>query len=331
MMKRIVYTIVVAIVFLVILVLLPLQPKAKGEPLLGFTFSVIAAEYLRLDPLQVLQQAMQDLQPDLVRIPLYWDRIEIEEGVYDWSEVDAQLSTLTRYQAQAILAIGHKLPRWPECHIPDWVDQTNATTAQSALKSFLTIATEKYKDYPSLYAWQVENEALFAFGDCPAWSNDRSFLRDEIETVKSIDPITPVFTSDSGELSLWWRTSTLPVDGISISLYRVVYNKRFIHWPVNSYYYRLRKAVVALFQKRFIISELQTEPWGSAPVDQISDEEIGQSFPVQALQERLDFARSVRADAILAWGVEWWYYRNVTQGDSRYWEQAKQIFNTHAR
>lgn len=312
-------------------VVLPIQPKAIGSPLLGFTYSVSAAEYLGLDPKQTFEHVVLDLQPELVRLPLYWDRIEAVQGVYDWGEIDTQLNYLQPLDTQALLVIGHKLPRWPECHLPSWLDAHDAQTSQESLMRFLEAATERYKDHPSLYAWQVENEALFAFGDCPAWSKDRDFLRREVRLVKEIDSNTPVFTSDSGEMSLWWRTTSLPVDGISISLYRVVYNKTFIHWPVNPYYYKFRKAIVHLFNKRFIISELQTEPWGSGPVDRISDEEIEQSFPVEALRERIDFARTIEADAILAWGVEWWYYRRVTQGDERYWEQAKDVFNPHGR
>lgn len=327
------FAIVVAILFgmMLIFVLLPIRPKVVGDPLLGFTYSVSAAEYLGLDPKQTFEQSVMDLRPELVRLPLYWDRIEAVQGTYNWAEIDAQMDFLQSHDTQALLAIGHKLPRWPECHLPSWLDANDVEASQQALMSLLKAAAKRYKDHPSLYAWQVENEALFAFGDCPSWSNDRDLLKKEIQLVKGIDTNTPVFTSDSGEMSLWWRTTSLPVDGISISLYRVVYNKSFIHWPVNPYYYKLRKAIVHLFNKRFIISELQTEPWGSGPVDMISNEEIEQSFPVEALQERIDFARAIQADAILAWGVEWWYYRGVTQGDNRYWEQAKQVFNPHGR
>ena len=325
-LTKIVGAVLLVAVLLTILVFLPLHPSPKGPVQLGFTFSVHAAEYLGIDPDEALHAAVADLKPGLMRIPVYWDLVEEKRGTYDWSVIDRQLSILQQGNAKALLAIGHKLPRWPECHMPDWVDDLNKSSAQEAIRDYLTAAVEHYKDRDVVAAWQVENEALFPFGDCPNWSSDRDMLKSEIELVRTLDSSRDIYTTDSGALSLWWRTSTLPVDGIAISLYRAVFNQRVIHWRVNPYFYRLRKALVSPFIKHFMVSELQLEPWGPAPVDALTQEQIDASLTTADFAKRIRFARETGADTVLAWGVEWWYYKLMHDHDDQYWEAAKKAF-----
>lgn len=309
-----------------LLVFLPIHPKGNPQAKLGFTFSVHAARYLGIDPDRALSAAVQDFKPELVRIPVYWDLVSPKQGEYDWSIIDRQLDILQKGGAKAMLAIGHKLPRWPECHTPAWAKELSPDEGRAAVLNYLTAVVDQYRDNPVLEIWQVENEALFPFGECPAWAADRGFLNEEIALVRERDAKTPIYTTDSGELSLWWRTSTLPVDGIAISLYRAVYNKRVIRWRVNPLFYSLRRALIQPFTPGFMISELELEPWGPHPVDKLTEQEIAASFTSAELPERIQFARETGAQTILAWGVEWWYYRVMNNDDPSYWETAKRVF-----
>ncbi len=311
---------------LLLFVFLPLHPQPNANAKLGFTFSIHAARYLGLDPDVALKAAVTDLKPALVRIPAYWDLVEAEQGRFDWSAMDRQLDILKAGDSHAMLAIGAKLPRWPECHLPEWMIGLDDASAQQATRDYVSAAVSHFSGNETVAIWQVENEALFPFGECPSWSSDRDFLKSEIELVRGLDATRDIYTSDSGELSLWWRTASLPVDGIAISLYRAVYNQRVIRWRVNPYFYRVRLAIIRPFVKHFMISELETEPWGPMPVDQLTQADIDASFTPAELAQRIRFARETGAEAVLAWGVEWWYYRLIHDQDMTYWNAAKNAF-----
>jgi hypothetical protein len=324
-MKRLAISLAIVVLSLLVLVLAPI-PSKQSKPKLGFTYSWYAADYLRIDIEAAFQAALDELKPDIIRIPLYWPRIETEPGIYDWTAYDKQIAMLEERGIMAVLAVGHKLPRWPECFLPAWLDQNDEIAMEERLNAYLTEVVNRYDYSPALYAWQVENEALFPFGDCPAWSPDKTRLTREIELVQSLDPQHPVYTTDSGELSLWWNSASLPIDGLGISVYREVYgNGRIMRWPVNAYYYKIRRALIRPFVDGFMISELQTEPWGARPVDQLSAEEIAASFTPQEIAERVDYASRLGADVVLAWGVEWWYYMRE-HGDPTYWQEAQNVF-----
>lgn len=323
-MKRVFQGIFAFFVLFLLLVLLPI-PAPKREAKLGFTFSLTAAEYLGLPPEVVLEQALNDFKPQFVRIPVYWHLVEPEQGLYDWQAYDRQLQLLEKHGAKAILAIGYKLPRWPECHIPAWMPHSAEADTEPML-SYLQAAVEHFQSSAVVAAWQVENEALFPFGECPAWAGSQDLLSEELLLVRSLDNTRPIITTDSGELSLWWQTAALPIDSLGISVYRAVYSfDKIVHWPVNPYYYRLRSLLVRPFVRGFMVSELQLEPWGSRPVNELPPAEIQASFDSDEMQERFDFASRLGADTILAWGVEWWYYMKQS-GQAEYWEAAKKAF-----
>ncbi len=326
------WLIIVLVVFVPILLfavvsVLPIAPASNEDAVLGYTFSIRAAEALGLDWREAYRNSLKDLNPKVIRLPVYWDRLQPAAGAFDWTETDEQMAALVGTDTKVILAIGRKLPRWPECHVPGWVGELESVEAKQALREMLSEVVRRYQGHEALNAWQVENEALFPFGECPLWSKGRSLLREEVDLVRSIDTDHDVYTTDSGELSLWLRTTSLPIDGLGISLYRVVYDTKYRYWPVNPYFYRLRMRALKPFVGTFLISELQMEPWGPRPVQELSTSEAYRSFSPIDVASRIDFARRTGADTILAWGVEWWYYMHKQNLDQQYWQEAIRVFN----
>lgn len=316
----------VALVFLLVSVL-PLKPDRNEDARLGYTFSIKAAQALNLDWRETYRAALADLKPDVVRLSAYWDLIEPQQGVYDWAALDEQLAMLEGTDTRVILAVGHKLPRWPECHIPEWARQLNEQQARQAVLIMVQAVVERYKGNGRIESWQVENESLFRFGDCPSWSNDRSFLKQELTLVRSLDTVRQLSTSESGELGFWSATATLPLDTLGVSLYRAVYNNGYHYWPLNPWFYRARMWLWShLAVDHIFISELQMEPWGPKPVQELSMEEIYKSFSPLDVADRIDFARRTGADTILAWGVEWWYYMRKSNSQPEYWQKATEVF-----
>jgi hypothetical protein len=309
-------------------VVLPIEPPLNPLAKIGVTFSPRAATFLGLNWKQAYIQMLSDLDPDVIRIPIYWNVLEAERDRYDWSDFDFQLQALENRDTEIILAIGHKLPRWPECHIPEWAKSLQTDEVEAELFEMVEDVVRKYKDHPNVTTWQVQNEVLFPFGECPEWSGSRDRLKRLIQLVQSLDTKNKVTTSDSGELSLWLKTSTLPIDALEISLYRAVYDEShdYFYWPTNPYFYKLHAFFVRPFVDDIIISELQMEPWGPAPVDELGYDDIYRSFSPLDFDERLDFAQRTGASTILTWGVEWWYYMKEVQDNPLYWDRAIKYF-----
>ena len=50
----------------------------------------------------------------------YWDEIEQTQGVYDFTNISWQLEEAQKRDVNVMLAIGRKVPRYPECFQPEW-------------------------------------------------------------------------------------------------------------------------------------------------------------------------------------------------------------------
>lgn len=88
----------------------------------GVTFSRLFAEYMGLDWKANYTALLDDLKVKRFRIPIYWTEIEKQQGKYSFEDIDWQIEQAGMRNAQVVAVLGQKQPRWPECHIPDWVD-----------------------------------------------------------------------------------------------------------------------------------------------------------------------------------------------------------------
>lgn len=304
------------------------NPPPIDDVKLGVTFSDKYAESLGLDWREVYISILDDLGVRKLRIPVYWDQVEKRSSAYDWSDVDWMLEEAGKRDADVILAIGHKTPRWPECHTPKWAKILSKEELHQRILRIVRREVEHFRDFESVVMWQVENEPLFHFGECP--SPDRELLKEEVELVRSLDG-RPIMVTDSGELSTWVRTASLG-DVLGISMYRLVWNKNlgFLFWPLTPRYYSERVALVHQVVDRVIISELQAEPWFSKPFEETSIEEQYETMNLPHLRSNIDFARRTGADEVYLWGVEWWYWlRN--QGHADFYTAAQELFRGKIR
>ena len=92
----------------------------KAELEYGVTFSKKQAQNLGFNWREVYLSVFDDLGVKKIRLPAYWDEVESQEGSFFWEDLDWQINEATKRQAKVILAVGARLPRWPECHLPDW-------------------------------------------------------------------------------------------------------------------------------------------------------------------------------------------------------------------
>lgn len=294
----------------------------------GVTFSDKYAEEIGLDPQQVLTVLLDELRVKKFRLMAYWDKIEKIKDSYDFTNLDWQLNEIEKRGGEISLVIGHRLPRWPECHWPAWTFKLNQAERQEEVLELLNIIVDRYKGNQIVTSWQVENEPfLRVFGECPRPDND--FFKKEIELVRSLDS-RPVVVTESGELSTWLKASSL-ADYIGTSVYRITWNKRwgYFYYPLPpSHYYLKAKAVKLLTSVDDIfISEMQMEPWLGMPALQTPLGEQYRSMNAQRFQKNLNYVKRTGLSPVYLWGVEWWYWLKE-QGDSSIWNLAKKIWSS---
>lgn len=292
----------------------------------GATYSHIHAAYLGLDERETYLAVLDDLGVKNIRLPVYWNHVETSKDVYDWSLTDFFMDEAAKRNVNVTMVIGYKVPRWPECHIPDWVkNPDDEHVLEPVLDDYLTEIVRRYKGHPALSRWQIENEALFPFGECPTL-DDPGLFRREIELVRSLDEAHPIQLTVSGEQEFWVNLAG-PADIIGTSLYRFVAHEKFgvIQIPIAPWWYSLKTLIVSPWVKEVVISELQAEPWFEEGKIPEAVEEAYQMFPVERLREHVAYARATKIREVFFWGVEWWYYLHK-QGDGRLWEEGRHIF-----
>jgi hypothetical protein len=295
----------------------------EREIQLGLTFSKKYATELGLDWRETYLAILDDLGARALRVPVYWDDIESTPGQFSFVDVDWQLREAGKRGAKVVLVVGMKVPRWPECHFPDWTKELAETALRDRVVIMLRETVRHFSRSPDFSAWQIENEPFFSFGNCPPF--DRKFLQGEVDLVRTIDP-RPIIITDAGELSDWIRAATM-ADILGISTYRHVWNRYIGHifWPSTPKWYSSRIKVVRQFVDTVIVSELQAEPWSPGPIRDWNIAEQLKHMNPERLNDNVAFARSMGISEVYLWGGEWWYWLK-TQDHSEMWEAAKRLF-----
>ncbi len=300
-------------IFLVAINIQNEQAFQSQKQLIGVSYSPDYAKTLGLDPQQTYLSILQDLKIKAIRLPAYWDNIEPEKDQHDFTDLDWYLQKAQENHVQVILAVGYKLPRWPECRAPKWVDPENLPNLRREQLDMVEQVVRRYNSHPEISSFQIENEPFFDFGICP--KADPDFFRGEVKFVKSITQ-KPVTVTDAGELSSW-KDAVQASDIFGTTLYRVVEAPWFgpFQYPLRPWLYRTKSDLVhKLFapkNQKTIVAELQAEPWATQPLSEIPIKKQSDSFTVKQLNEAVTFARQTGFDESYLWGVEWWYYMSA--------------------
>ncbi len=301
--------------------------KENANAKLGVTFSLRYAGDIGLNWREAYLATLDDLGVKKIRIPVYWDLTEPKEGEYNFADLDWQLEEAQKRNAEIILAIGQKVPRWPECAIPEYVKNDDAKR-KTELAKFIEVVVNRYKNNPSVRYWQVENEPFLKFGECPAL--DVNLLDNEIAIVRKIDPSRKIIITDSGELSLWTNAEKR-ADIFGTTMYRTIYSNKygFYTYPIGPRFFQFKYWMNRLIvgQKNAIVIELQAEPWiaGWTTNQPLANQFV--SMNVDKLRENVSFAKKVGFPEIYLWGVEWWYWLKITQNHPELWNTAREMFH----
>ena len=294
----------------------------------GVVFSQKHSKFLGLDWKENYLAILDDLKVRHLKLIVYWDLVEKEEGSYDFEDIDWQIKEAESRGAEVLLVFGRRVPRWPECHFPDWAKEMPEKERKEKLLKLIEKIVLRYRDNEAITSWQVENEPFFPFGHCPP--PDEELLKKEIELVKSLDnKKRQIILTESGEFSPWTKAAKLG-DIVGHTLYRKVWFEqfnRYFSYPLPPVFYH-RKAwlIDKMFSKKVICVELQAEPWGQVLLYDLSPEEQEKTMNLKRFKDVIEFARNTGEDTFYLWGSEWWYWMKEIQENGAIWNESKNLF-----
>jgi hypothetical protein len=300
----------------------------------GVTFSELFAKQMKIDWQKSYLGILDDLKIRNLRLIAYWPQVEPQKGVFEFSDLDWQVEQASTRGAKIVLAVGQKLPRWPECHTPEWAKKLEldmsspiflAVNEREYLLDYIKQTVNRYKNNPNIIAWEVENEPFLEFGECPA--PDDVFLDKEIALVKSLDK-RPIMVTDSGELSIWVRAAKR-ADIFGTTMYRYVWSSWIgAHkYPLPPAFFRAKERVTRLFvgqEKPFVVIELQGEPWQHLQTYEITTDEQIKNLPFANFKGIIDYAKETGFSKYYLWGAEWWWSAKQN-GHAEYWDYVKDL------
>jgi len=325
------------IIIVVVLLLLSIRHiPDKSEIKYGVSFSKFHADELKLDWKEVLMAILDDLGVHRFRFSAHWPMTEPEQGKYNFSEIDFQVKEAAKRNAEIILAVGRRLPGWPECHEPEWVKELSQNEKQEAILKYIETTINRYKNNPAIKMWQVENEPFLTFfGRSHCGDLDEEFLDKEISLVKNLDPTRQVMVTDSGEFGKWFGAYSHG-DAFGTSLYLYVWWRNPIiggpiRYPITPAFFRVKQNIVSFIKgsRPSIIIELSSEPWLLQPIVNTPLDVQLDRMGIDKFNEMIDFSSKTGFDTMYLWGAEWWYWLKKQEHTDGHWDRARELFNSH--
>jgi len=319
---------VVACVFLVLFFLA--QKEAPKKITYGISYNVPYIHELGLDESEVLDAFLGDLGVRNIRMSAHWQLIEPIKDHYDFAWLDTDVEKAEAANAHLILGVGRRLPRWPECHVPDWAGTLTWEEQKQQIREYIEAVVLRYKNSPAITYWQVENEpylGVFAYDYCG--DLDEKFLEEEIALVHSLDPHHPILVTDSGNLGTWKGAYTHG-DLFGTSVYVYFWNPELGQFKtiLPPWFYRAKEHVLSLLygKKETLLIELSLEPWLLEPVTEVPVETQYSRMDIQKFNEIVEYAKETRYEKQYLWGGEWWYWLKE-HGHPEMWKRGKELFN----
>jgi hypothetical protein len=308
------------------------QPSA---PLVGFSFSPVTSENAGRDASQDLALLLDATQPDLVRLPIYWDDVEPAPDQLDFDSIDPLLAVVANHNLTAlhptrvVLTVGARNFLYPELHEPEWAGPRQQpflaqAQASDAYRLYFDSSIERYRVSSLLYAWQVENEPLDAVGNILTGADQitPAQLDWEVGEVHRLDPAHQAVVTTYDGLNVYVDMMQLfapqaligetynghpqaaldAADALGLDLYVDGPNVPYRH--LTTMYLREQWKQQALHfwagraskqGKSLWLAEMQAQPWKDANTFK----------PKDLLASAVDY-RQENLQVVLMWGVETW-------------------------
>ncbi len=316
-----------ALVLVVVLTFYHADRQIPAQPIdtidWGVTFSQKMSTDFGQDWKASYSAIVHDLKPQGIRLVAYWDLVQPSADTWNFADLDWQVDEAAKANIPVIIAVGQKVPRWPECHYPAWLDVNNKAERESRLLAHLQTVADHFKDKPNIAYWQVENEAFLHIEVIKCPKTSYKFVQQEVETVKASDPNHPVILTDSGQVGSWYKSARLG-DAYGLTYYLKVHNPKLGHYryPYVPGRVSLLPWLTGKRSQTGMIIEQQAEPWSDKQIYEMPLEQQLSLFTVDELKESIDAGRKLGLPAQYLWGVEWWYSL-AQQGHPEYWDLIK--------
>ena len=301
-----------------------------GQQSLGVSFSKFHSDELKLDWKKVYQAALTELNIMNFRLSAHWPMVEPIDGRYNFSELDYQIKEAQKQNATVIIAVGRRLPGWPECHVPNWATKLSQSEQQKKILRYIEAIVNRYKNHDNIRYWQVENEPYLSFFSHETCNDlDEAFLIKEIDLVDKLDPTRKILITDSGEFGTWIGAYKAG-DVFGTSQYLYVWFKNMnlpFRYPIGAWFFRLKENLVKTFYgtKPIIAIEVSSEPWLLQPIIETPMSVLLDRMGPDKFQEMIELSKNSGFDSIYYWGVEWWYWMREN-GHPELWNIAKTLF-----
>lgn len=327
---RILLVILALLIFSLLILFVFAQKEVPQKITYGISYNLPYVLELGLDPDVVFDAFVNDLKVRDFRLSTHWTLIEPIQNQFDFTWMDTDIRKVEKVNGHIILGVGRRLPRWPECHVPDWAKSLTWEEQKKELREYITAVVLRYKDSSAVTHWQVENEpylSLFAYDFCG--NLDEAFLEEEIALVKSLDPTRPVLVTDSGNLGTW-NGAYRQGDAFGTSVYVYFWNPELGQFKsiLPPWFYRVKENIMALLhgEKETFLIELSLEPWLLEPVTAVDIETQYSRMNIEKFNEIIAYAENTRYEKQYLWGGEWWYWLSKN-GHPEMWERGKQLYN----
>jgi Beta-galactosidase len=295
----------------------------------GMSFNTMYARELGLDWKQTYDAILDDLKVRHFRLAAHWPMVEPEPNVYNFAELDYQIKRAEETHSTVVLAVGRRLPRWPECHLPSWAQNLSAEERNRSQIAYMETVINRYKHSKAVTVWQIENEpflSVFAHDFCG--NLDTNFLDREIALAKSLDGTRPILVTDSGNIGTWQGAYSRG-DMFGTSVYVYFWNPQLGQFRtyLAPWFYRVKDNAMALLygKKKSVLIELSAEPWLIEPVENVPLETQFTRMNLEKFEDILNYAKDTRFDEQYLWGAEWWYWLSL-QNHPEMWNRGKELF-----
>ncbi len=312
-----------------ILLMLRFNRIHRYEPeTIGTSFSPVQAERFGSNWQDNYIALMDDLGFKHIRIPAYWDKIEPQDGQFDFSQTDWMVDQAAQRGVKLTLVVGQKNIRYPECYYPYWLNTKNQAETSAKATRMVQAVAEHYKDNPTIENWQLENEFLLkSFGNCPKDQLTNAQLQKELTALKQVDSTRPIVLSQSDQFGFPLRGPFANI--FAVSMYRWSWQKSigYFRYPQPGAFFWWKAALIEpLFHQRVKIHELQAEAWGPVGNEYMNYDDTLKSMNPKQLQENIQYARDTKIRDFDLWGSEWWWYLK-NQGHTEMWDAVKTSIN----
>jgi Beta-galactosidase len=323
-------------------------PQIVSPYYLGTTFSPLQCYYMDLDFRAAFRQ-IATLGLDRIRLGAYWNVIEQRPGEFDFSELDWLLEQCAQNRIEVALAVGMKVPRWPEFHFPQWVidraetgagepalDVRSPDVAELALR-FLDRVVEHCRSAPALKYWQIENEPFTRLEIAGGRWLSPAFVQREIALVRSaklphqkilltnaIHLPTPKLAEDEPA----FQDSLRLADAVGMNVYTKVPTGapgQYLE-PTPQFWQTLQDWQTTLTQndREAWIAEAQAEPWEPQQLVAMQKLNYPSASPLR-MRQLVQQLRAMGYGTIMLWGSEYWYWQKQRQQHLWWWEVKRLV------